>query len=98
MMRRKYSFFVYIMASSSGTLYTGVTNDLVRRVSEHKEGKFEGFTKKYGCDRLVYCEQHQYVYNAIEREKEIKNFTREKKERLIRESNPHWDDLSSGSM
>lgn len=84
------------MASPSGTLYTGMTNNLARRVSEHKEGKIDGFSKKYGCTRLVYCEQHQYVYNAIEREKEIKNFIRKKKEELIKTVNPFWEDLSNG--
>lgn len=79
MARRKYSFYVYIIASPSGALYTGMTNDLTRRIMEHKKGKVDSFSKKYRCERLVYYEQHQYVYNATEREKEIKNFIREKK-------------------
>jgi putative endonuclease len=94
MSKRKYDFYVYIMASSSGTLYAGLTNDLKRRISEHKEGAVEGFSKKYSCKRLVYFENHQYVYNAIEREKEIKDWTRAKKEELIGSINPHRNDLS----
>ena len=78
MTRRIYNFYVYIMASASGTLYIGMTNDLIRRVAEHKEGKVKGFSKKYSCKKLVYYEHHQYVYNAIEREKEIKKLRREK--------------------
>lgn len=74
MVKRKYQFFVYIMASSRGTLYTGVTNSLKARVIQHKEGKIEGFSKRYGCNKLVYYEEHQYIFNAIAREKEVKNF------------------------
>ena len=81
------------MASESGTLYIGMTNDLIRRVSEHKEGKTEGFTKKYTCSKLVYYESTRYVYNAIEREKELKDWNRKKKEELIRTINPTWRDL-----
>jgi putative endonuclease len=83
------------MASSSGTLYVGMTNNLRRRVAEHKEGKSESFTQKYGCNKLVYCEEYRYVNNAIEREKEIKDWLRKRKEELIREINPHWNDLSN---
>jgi len=72
MSKREYNFYVYMTASSSGTLYIGMTNDLIRRIAEHKEGKIEGFNKKYSCSKLVYYEHHKYVYNAIEREKEIK--------------------------
>lgn len=89
----EYVFFTYIMASDSGTLYIGMTNDLVRRVSEHKEWKIEGFTKKYKCKKLVYYESTKYVYNAIEREKELKDWNRQKKEELIRSINPIWKDL-----
>ena len=81
------------MASESGTLYIGMTNDLIRRVSEHKEGKTEGFTQKYKCTKLVYYESTKYVYNAIEREKELKDWNRKKKEELIRTINPTWRDL-----
>ena len=93
MNKKEYNFYVYIMASPSGTLYIGMTNNLIRRVAEHKEEKVEGFSKKYSCNKLVYYEHHQYVYNAIEREKEIKKWRREKKEALIKKINPHWKDL-----
>ncbi len=93
MSKREYNFYVYMTASSSGTLYVGMTNDLIRRIAEHKEGKIEGFSKKYSCNKLVYYEHHKYVYNAIEREKEIKKWRREKKQDLIKTINPHWNDL-----
>jgi len=92
-MKREYSFYVYMMASSSGTLYTGFTNDLSRRVLEHKEGKVKGFTQKYFCNKLVYFEQYNDVYMAMNREKEIKKWRREKKQNLIKTVNPHWNDL-----
>ncbi len=93
MSKREYNFYIYIMASPSGTLYTGMTNDLFRRVSEHKQGKIDGFTKKYSCNKLVYYEHYEYVYDAIDREKEIKKWRREKKQNLIKTLNPHWSDL-----
>jgi len=87
-------FYVYFLASKlGGTLYVGVTNDLVRRVYEHKEGSVEGFTKKYGVTRLVYFEAHSDVEAAILREKQIKKWNRAWKVRLIEEKNPNWDDL-----
>jgi putative endonuclease len=92
--KREYNFYVYVMASSSGTLYIGFTNNLQRRVLEHKEENIKGFTKKYSCHKLVYYEHYQYVYGAMDREKEIKKWRREKKENLIKELNPHWKDLS----
>ena len=95
MAKREYNFYVYIMASFSGTLYIGMTNNLIRRVNEHKEGKIEGFSKKYYCNKLVYYEHSQYIYNAIEREKEIKKWRREKKQDLIKTTNPHWKDMYS---
>lgn len=94
MVRRRYQFYVYIMASGSGTLYTGVTNSLQARTMQHKDKVNDGFSKRYSCDKLVYYEQHRYIYNAIEREKEVKNFIRKKKEELIRSINPRWEDLS----
>jgi len=93
MPRREYDFYAYIMASPSGTLYIGVTNNLLRRVTEHKEGKIKGFSQKYGCKRLVYAERHQYIYNALDREKEIKDWNRQRKEELIKSINPHRNDL-----
>ncbi|MFA6215108.1 MAG: GIY-YIG nuclease family protein [Patescibacteria group bacterium] len=93
MPKREYNFYIYIMASPSGTLYIGMTNDLLRRVNEHKQGEIKGFTKKYSCNKLVYYENYDYVYDAIEREKEIKKWRREKKQNLIKTINPHWKDL-----
>lgn len=90
---RKYH--VYIMASQSGILYIGVTGNLGRRVQEHKEGTLEGFTKKYRCRLLVYCEEFRYVDKAIEREKQLKGWSREKKMGLIVGANPTWEDLGS---
>ncbi|HWQ99525.1 MAG TPA: GIY-YIG nuclease family protein [Candidatus Methylomirabilis sp.] len=90
------AFFVYIMASKSGTLYVGMTNDLKRRVLEHKNFIVPGFTQQYGCNRLIYFEHSPYVVNIIKREKQIKGWRREKKEYLIRTMNPTWKDLSEG--
>ena len=81
------------MASPSGTIYIGVTNNLLKRIAEHKEGKIKGFTQKYSCNKLVYYEYFENVYDAISREKEIKKWRRENKENLIRQTNPHWNDL-----
>jgi putative endonuclease len=94
MSRRRYKFYVYIIASPTGTLYTGMTNNLQVRITQHKEKINVGFTKKYSCNKLVYYEEHQCVYNAIEREKEIKDWTRKVKEELIKTINPHRKDLS----
>ena len=91
---RDRSYWVYILASGlGGTLYIGVTNDLVRRVYEHKTKVAEGFTKKYGVDRLVHYEQFDDIENAIRREKRLKKWNRAWKVRLIEEANPNWDDL-----
>jgi len=87
-------YYVYIMASRSGVLYTGVTNDLNRRVGEHKEGQIPGFTKKYKVTRLVYYESMQDVNAAIAREKQIKRWRREKKVKLIETNNRNWNDLA----
>ena len=87
-------YYVYILASLSGTLYTGMTNDLMRRVYEHKHGLLEGFTKKYDVHRLVYYEETNDVNAAIGREKEIKKWRRKKKIGLIKSTNPTWQDLS----
>jgi putative endonuclease len=88
------SFWVYIMASESGTLYTGMTNSLDRRVFEHKNHLIEGFTEKYNCNRLVWFEEWSDVRSAIDRETQIKNWRRSKKIALIEELNPHWNDLA----
>jgi putative endonuclease len=87
-------YYVYIMASRSRTLYTGVTNNLNRRVWEHKHGAIPGFTKKYRITRLVYFDYTPNVSAAIEREKQIKGWTRAKKIALIESVNPTWVDLS----
>lgn len=88
------AYYVYILASKkNGTLYTGVTNDLLRRVGEHKNDIKEGFTKKYQVHRLVYVEPHEDPYEAIVREKRIKKWNRQWKINLIEEKNPGWRDL-----
>ena len=85
------------MASSpNGTLYTGVTSDLPLRVAQHKEGTFGGFTEKYGCKMLVWFERHDEIEPAIVREKQIKEWKRLWKLRLIEELNPDWNDLYDG--
>jgi len=90
----QYQYYVYIIASGSGTLYIGVTNNLVRRLSEHKQGLIEGFSKKYGCNKLIYYEDFKNINDAIAREKYLKGKTRKFKEDLIKTINPHWNDLS----
>ena len=90
------NYHVYIMASSSRTLYIGVTSDLVRRVFEHKNKTVEGFTGRYNVNRLVHCEETTDVNAAIAREKQIKGWLRSRKIALIEELNPTWDDLASG--
>jgi predicted GIY-YIG superfamily endonuclease len=77
----------------NGTLYTGVTSNLAQRIHEHKTGVKTGFTKKYGCNRLVYYEMHENMESAISREKQIKAGSRKKKIALIESMNPSWDDL-----
>lgn len=87
-------YFVYILASRvGGTLYIGVTNDLVRPVQEHKQGEVEGFTKKYGVTRLIHFEAFDDAREAIAREKRLKKWNRAWKIQLIEEQNPNWDDL-----
>ena len=87
-------YYVYIMASKSRVLYTGVTNDIYRRSSEHKHDLMPGFTRDYRVHRLVYFESFKYVGNAITREKRIKGWLRKKKIALIESVNPTWEDLS----
>ncbi|PIU57147.1 MAG: endonuclease [Deltaproteobacteria bacterium CG07_land_8_20_14_0_80_38_7] len=87
-------YFIYILASQrNGTLYIGVTNDITRRVYEHKNNLIEGFTKKYKVHLLVYFEEFQNVEAAITREKQLKRWKRSWKLRLIQTENPEWNDL-----
>ena len=88
--------YVYIMASRSRTLYTGVTNDLERRVAEHQRHLVSGFTSRYRLERLVYFETWGRIRDAINREKEIKGWRRSKKVALIESMNATWADLSEG--
>ena len=88
------NYYVYILASNpNGTLYVGVTNDLQRRIFEHKNNLIQGFTKKYNVHTLVYYETTNDIDIALNREKELKRYTRKKKIILIETSNPHWNDL-----
>ena len=89
-------FVVYILASRrNGTLYVGVTSDLVKRVWEHRQGFVDGFTKEYGAKTLVWYEMHDTAESAITREKQLKKWNRAWKVRLIEEVNPYWNDLYS---
>jgi putative endonuclease len=88
-------YYVYILTNHSGTLYTGMTNNLVRRLDEHRRGVGSKFTAKYNIKRLVHFEVYRDVRNAITREKEIKGWRREKKVALIEADNPGWKDLSA---
>ena len=88
-------FYVYIMTNHSRTLYTGMTNDLLRRVAEHKQKLIPGFTARYNVTRLVYYEETPDVRSAIAREKQIKGWVRAKKVALIEAANPQWRDLSA---
>jgi len=91
---REHRYFVYMLASRpQGTLYVGVTNDLARRVTEHKEGLVEGFTKRYGVDKLVWFEEFGEIQEAIAKEKRLKRWRRDWKRSLIEADNPHWVDL-----
>ncbi|HSC19244.1 MAG TPA: GIY-YIG nuclease family protein [Rhizomicrobium sp.] len=94
---REHIYFVYMLASKEqGTLYTGVTNDVLRRVQEHREGLASGFTKRYGVKRLVWFECHEDIRDAIVREKRIKRWRPDWKCALIEENNPYWIDLYPG--
>jgi putative endonuclease len=91
MMRKGY---VYILANKPyGTLYIGVTSDLFVRLEQHRRGIASSFTKKYGVTRLVYCEAHDWLTSAIQRESSLKRWKREWKIDLIESMNPNWDDL-----
>ncbi len=87
------NYYTYIVSSPSDVLYIGMTNNLIRRMQEHKEWKTEWFSKKYGCTRLVYYEHTKYVQEAISREKVLKWWNRKKKIELIQSKNPEWKDL-----
>ena len=87
-------YWVYIMSGRTRTLYVGVTNDIERRTYEHRNKSVAGFTSKYRLDRLVYFEEHADIRDAIEREKQIKSWRREKKVALIKSLNSSWRDLS----
>ena len=87
-------YYVYILTNQyNNVMYIGITNDLKRRVYEHKTGFPDGFTKKYGIDKLGYFEEHTDMRHAIEREKSMKNLLRAKKIELIQSMNPAWEDL-----
>ena len=91
------NYYVYILASEfNGTLYVGVTSDLIKRVWEHKHECISGFTKRYGVKTLVYYEVHDDIRQAIAREKQLKKWKRVWKTRLIEKENPRWLDLFSG--
>ncbi len=91
----QHNYFVYIVTNyNKKVIYTGVTNDLIRRVYEHSNKLFPGFTKKYNCKFLVYYERFQFIDHAISREKQIKSWRREKKDKLISGFNPGWNFLN----
>ena len=88
------AYFVYLLANQkNGTLYIGVTNDLIRRVHEHKQHGVDGFTSRYEIDRLVWFDQTSSVYEAIQYEKKLKHWKRDWKIALIEKNNPNWDDF-----
>ena len=89
------NFYTYIITNDrKTTLYVGITNNIARRMYEHKHGLYEGFSKRYNLHRLVFVEHHDNERAAIEREKSLKGKSRAKKIALIEEQNPNWDDLS----
>jgi putative endonuclease len=89
------NYFIYIVTNKANSvLYTGVTNNLERRIYEHANGLCDGFTKKYNCRKLVYFEQTENVVSAIEREKQIKGLLRAKKVAMIERDNPNWTEIA----
>jgi len=95
MVRNVHQYYVYIVSNKrKGTLYIGMTNDLQRRIYEHKNKLVEGFTKKYNLDKLIYFEEYQDVQHAIKREKQLKNWNRAWKIELIENENKDWKDLA----
>jgi putative endonuclease len=95
MQQREYHFYVYILASRSRSLYVGFTNDIRLRIRQHREKRLGSHTAKYNIGRLVYCEHFTYVLNAIAREKQLKDWNREKKIPLIEQNNPTWEDIAA---
>ncbi|HLW39987.1 MAG TPA: GIY-YIG nuclease family protein [Brumimicrobium sp.] len=94
-MRATRTYFVYILTNKNNkTLYVGVTNNLTRRVFEHKNKLNKGFTEKYNINKLVYFETFQWINEAIKREKQLKRYPRLRKDTLISEANPNWDELT----
>ena len=91
----EHEYYAYILASRSRNLYIGVTNNLLRRITQHREGSADSFTARYKIDRLVYFERYQYINNAIAREKFLKHLTRAEKIALIESLNPTWEDLAA---
>ena len=89
-------YHVYILSSHSRCIYVGVTNDLMRRLAQHKRGAMRGFTSRYHVTRLVYYERYADIITAISREKQLKRWPRLRKERLIERDNPAWHDLAAG--
>ena len=87
-------YYTYILASRTKTLYIGVTNDIERRIWEHKAKELPGFAQHYNIDRLVYYEDYEWIQDAIAREKQLKGWLRRKKIELIESLNPEWDDLA----
>lgn len=95
--KRRTMYYVYILTNKTdAVMYIGVTNDLRRRLYEHKNEQIEGFTKKYHVHKLVYFEEYSDVYDAISREKQLKRWVRAKKNRLVETKNPNWDDWGEG--
>jgi putative endonuclease len=91
--KAEYRYCVYIVASKTGTLYTGMTGDFYTRIMQHKAGEIEGFSKTYACDCLVHYAGYNEVTVVINREKQIKSWRRKKKIDLIEKTNPRWEDL-----
>jgi putative endonuclease len=95
-MSRDNDYWVYMMSNKTrSTLYIGVTNDLLVRVAQHRRGEVAGFTRDYHCIFLVHCEHFRDIRDAIAREKQLKGWRREKKDALVAETNPRWDDLAA---
>jgi len=94
-MTKTHQYYVYVLTNkANAVLYTSVTSDLKERTWKHKQGENEGFTKKYGCNKLVYYEEYSWIQDAIEREKKIKGGSRQAKIDVINLNNPEWKDLS----